>query len=521
MRAQFTRAALTPAPTTQGHRWQGLVYTYGEEMTLKAAEAIKMVLDEGTACMANRTYHVHPHTGDTWQYAFPGDDGMESIAPLPECARQGAEISALARVAEEWVRETGGVQHENWALGAIRRARYRRGEWMTREDTEAIFPVATKGPAAAKWRGQGVHIILPDDKVGSRGMVEVEVRHGQGARYQYDVLLPNVVVTAAAAAGMEVRIGLGREGQAVQVYTMGHWEGQPGIQWMAEPTWREQLHPEGQVGRGKADGADAAELDRAEKEKEKRQKEAAAEGLDMLGDGRDRKDMLQKWAQRLRGKATASQNVLIENGEAQPGLEDRIKGCRGEEVRQAVSKARYHLKARAEAVEDKCRPECTLARCLCRLEGPQEPKGGYHGIRVWQPRRQGPMWLQMRERGRDAAGVLPPSQAHVGGICGWSEQNSGGGGGGGREASKGADPHGKEGGAKTGGAVDADAAGCACSGVCGQHEQNGGGVGAQEAGLGHGAVRWGDSALQQRHGQGVGPRHRNAPDAQGYDHGRL
>ena len=77
---------------------------------------------------------------------------MESIAPLPECERQGAEISALARVAEEWVRETGGVEHEKWAVGAIRRARYRRGEWMTREDTKAIFPVATKGPAAAQWR---------------------------------------------------------------------------------------------------------------------------------------------------------------------------------------------------------------------------------------------------------------------------------------------------------------------------------------------------------------------------------
>ena len=85
------------------------MYTFGEEMTLKAAEAIKMVPDDGTACMANRTYHVHPHTGDTWQYTFPGDDGMESIAPLSECERQGAEISALASVAEEWVRETGGV----------------------------------------------------------------------------------------------------------------------------------------------------------------------------------------------------------------------------------------------------------------------------------------------------------------------------------------------------------------------------------------------------------------------------
>ena len=79
--------------------------------------------------------------------------------------------------------------------------------------------------------------------------------------------------------------------------------------------------------------------------------------------------------------------------------------------------------------------------------------------------------------------------------------------------------HGKEGGAKIGGAVDADAEGCAGSGVCGQHEQNSRGVGAHEAGLGHGTVRWGDSAAQQRHGQRVGLRHRDAPDAQDYDHG--
>ena len=135
----------------------------------------------------------------------------------------------------------------------------------------------------------------------------------------------------------------------------------------------------------------------------------------MLGDGRERKDMLQKWAQRLRGKATAWQNVLIENGEAQPALEERIKGCRGEEVRQAVSKARYHLRARAEAVEDKCRSQCRLARCLCRLDGPQEPKEGYHRIRVRQLSRQGPMWLQMGE------------DEGPGRICGWSERNSGGG----------------------------------------------------------------------------------------------
>ena len=37
VRAQFTRAALTPASRTQGHRGQELVYTFTEEMTLKAA----------------------------------------------------------------------------------------------------------------------------------------------------------------------------------------------------------------------------------------------------------------------------------------------------------------------------------------------------------------------------------------------------------------------------------------------------------------------------------------------------
>ena len=66
---------------------------------------------------------------------------------------------------------------------------------------------------------------------------------------------------------------------------------------------------------------------------------------------------------------------MRENGGAEPGLEERIRGCRAEEVQQAVSKARYHVKARQETLEDKCRPEYTLARCLCRLDGPQEPKG--------------------------------------------------------------------------------------------------------------------------------------------------
>ena len=106
--------------------------------------------------------------------------------------------------------------------------------------------------------------------------------------------MPNVVVTTAAGEGMEVRIWLSREGQAVQVYTMGHCERQPVIQWKAEPTWGEPLHAEFHKGPGRTEGEDAAELVRAEQQKEKRQKEAAAEGLDMLGDGRDRKVMPQR-----------------------------------------------------------------------------------------------------------------------------------------------------------------------------------------------------------------------------------
>ena len=248
-----------------------------------------------------------------------------------------------------------------WTVGAIRRARYRRGEWMTREDTKLIFPVATKGPAAAHWRGQAVRILLPDDRVGDRGTLEVEVRHGQGARYQYNIPVRSVVVTTSAAEGMEFRIGVSQEGQAVPVYTMGHWEGQPVIQWKSEPPWGEPLHAEVLKGLGRTEGEDAAELGKAEQEKEKRQRESVADGLDMLGDGRDRKDVFLRWAQRPRGKASPWQNILIENGEAHPGLEERIKGCRGEDVRQAVSRARYHMKARHEAVEDRCRPEYTLA----------------------------------------------------------------------------------------------------------------------------------------------------------------
>ena len=67
-----------------------------------------------------------------------------------------------------------------------------------------------------------VEILLPDDRLRDRGTGEWEVRHRQGARYQYNVQGPNVLVATATAEGVEDCIGLGREGQAVQVYTMGH-----------------------------------------------------------------------------------------------------------------------------------------------------------------------------------------------------------------------------------------------------------------------------------------------------------
>ena len=114
---------MSPAPRTQGHQGQELVYTFGEGMTLKAAEAIKMVLDERAACMANRTYHVHPHTGDTWHYAFPEDDGMGSVASLPKCVRGKA---LRYRPSSEWPkngcerREVRSTENGQWGPFGVR-----------------------------------------------------------------------------------------------------------------------------------------------------------------------------------------------------------------------------------------------------------------------------------------------------------------------------------------------------------------------------------------------------------------
>ena len=133
LRAHFMGANLALASTTHGHRGQEVVYTFRERMTLKAVKAIKMTSNERAARIANRTYHVHPHTGDTWHYALPVHNGMEGISPLLECILQGNDISALAKVAGEWVAEAGGIGTcreggGEWAVGAIWRATYRRGK---------------------------------------------------------------------------------------------------------------------------------------------------------------------------------------------------------------------------------------------------------------------------------------------------------------------------------------------------------------------------------------------------------
>ena len=99
---------------------------------------------------------------------------MESIVLLRECETQGNDVSALAKVAEEGVREAGGAE-----LG-------RGTKW-------------TVGHPARQRRGRAFHMLLPDDGLGDRGTVKLVVRHGPGARYQYNVRVPNAVVTTAVA----------------------------------------------------------------------------------------------------------------------------------------------------------------------------------------------------------------------------------------------------------------------------------------------------------------------------------
>ena len=196
---------------------------------------------------------------------------------------------------------------------------------MTREETKQIFAMVQKGPTATQWRGQAVHILSLDDRLGHRGTRDLEVRHGQGAGNQYNVQVPNIVVTKAATDGMKVHIALSGEALAMQVYTVGHWDGQLEIQCKLRPRCGEPLHTGVLKRPGRTGNGDTLELHRADKENEKCKRDTATEELDIPGTGREAKDMLQQRAQRLRGKATPWYNVLIQTGETQPGLKGRIR----------------------------------------------------------------------------------------------------------------------------------------------------------------------------------------------------
>ena len=47
---------------------------------------------------------------------------------------------------------------------------------------------------------------MPDNKLRNRGTVEVGVQHGRGARYKYNVQLPDVMVTRADAQGVVIKM---------------------------------------------------------------------------------------------------------------------------------------------------------------------------------------------------------------------------------------------------------------------------------------------------------------------------
>ena len=133
IRTHFTGAKLAPAPTTQGHRGQEVVYTFRAEMKLKAAETIKMTLGEGAARIANCTYHVHPHRENAWRVYRPSLSvrcTATTYRPSPRwqrscCNRRGGRVGTSGR----------------WGPSG---ARYRRGQWMTRGDTKLLFPMVPK-----------------------------------------------------------------------------------------------------------------------------------------------------------------------------------------------------------------------------------------------------------------------------------------------------------------------------------------------------------------------------------------
>ena len=60
----------------------------------------------------------------------------------------------------------------------------------------------------------------------------VVVQHEQGARYQFSMEAPAVVVTSVGEDNTMVRVRMGQEEAAVQVYKVGSWQGQPTLTWL-------------------------------------------------------------------------------------------------------------------------------------------------------------------------------------------------------------------------------------------------------------------------------------------------
>ena len=107
---------------------------------------------------------------------------------------------------------------------------------------EAKSPLGESGASSLQRWGQAVDIFLRDDRLRDRGAVELEVRHGQGAIYQYNVQVPNIMVTNAATDGMEVRVWLTREVEGMQVHSIRHRDGQLVILLKSKPTLSKPLH---------------------------------------------------------------------------------------------------------------------------------------------------------------------------------------------------------------------------------------------------------------------------------------
>ena len=87
---------------------------------------------------------------------------------------------------------------------------------------KAKFPLGAAGTSGDAAETTAVHILLPDPRLGETGTLVLEVRHGQGAEYQYNVRVPNLVLPKGPIEGVQIRIGFTRDGEMLQGYAVGH-----------------------------------------------------------------------------------------------------------------------------------------------------------------------------------------------------------------------------------------------------------------------------------------------------------